>query len=225
MKKILTMILLVLTVTLVPVKQSHAQIPIIDIIKAAVKKVIRAVDLQIQRQQNKIIWLQNAQKVLENAMSKLKLREISEWTEKQKELYKVYFDELKKVRTIITYYQRIREVIQKQESIITEYRRAWSLVRSDKHFTPQEIEYMGKVYSGILDQSVSNMEQLYLVINSFRTQMTDAKRIEMINTAAEKVNENYIDLRDFNSDNGMLSLQRAKSEQEVDLVRKLYGLK
>ncbi len=219
------MILLVLTVTLVPVKQSHAQIPIIDIIKAAVKKVIRAVDLQIQRQQNKIIWLQNAQKVLENAMSKLKLREISEWTEKQKELYKVYFDELKKVRTIITYYQRIREVIQKQESIITEYRRAWSLVRSDKHFTPQEIEYMGKVYSGILDQSVSNMEQLYLVINSFRTQMTDAKRIEMINTAAEKVNENYIDLRDFNSDNGMLSLQRAKSEQEVDLVRKLYGLK
>ena len=224
MKKRITILLLALMTIMVPVKQAEAQIPIIDIIKAGIKKVIRAVDLQIQRQQNKIIWLQNAQKVIENAMSKLKLKEISEWTEKQKELYKVYFDELKKVRAIITYYQRIREIIKKQELVISEYRKAWGLVRNDKHFTPKEIEYMGKVYSGILDQSVTNMEQLYLVINSFRTQMTDAKRIEMINTAAEKVQENYIDLRAFNSDNGMLSLQRAKSQQEVDLVRKLYGL-
>ncbi|MEP0711380.1 hypothetical protein [Algoriphagus sp.] len=68
--------------------QAAAAIPIVEIIKAAVKKVIVAVDLQIQRQQNKVIWLQNAQKVLENTMSKLKLDEISSWTEKQRELYK-----------------------------------------------------------------------------------------------------------------------------------------
>jgi hypothetical protein len=223
MKKIFIILALMLA-TLAPVQGTHAQIPIADIIKAAVKKVIRAVDLQIQRQQNKVIWLQNAQKVLENAMSKLKLKEISEWTEKQKELYKVYFDELKKVRAIITYYQRIKEIMNKQELIVSGYRRAWALVKSDKHFTVKEIDYMGKVYAGILEQSIVNMEQLYLVVNSFRTQMTDAKRIEMINAAAERVNKNYIDLRAFNSDNAMLSMQRAKSQQEVDLVRKLYGL-
>ncbi len=223
MKKII-LILALMFGTLAPASQANAQIPIADIIKAAVKKVIRAIDLQIQRQQNKIIWLQNAQKVLENAMSKLKLKEISQWTEKQKELYKVYFDELKKVRAIITYYNRIKEIMEKQEMIVNEYRRAWALVKKDQHFTIKEIDYMGKVYGGILDQSVTNMEQLYLVVNSFRTQMTDAKRIEMINTTAERVNGNYIDLRAFTSDNAMLSMQRARSQQEVDVVRKLYGL-
>ena len=34
--------------------------------------------------QNKTIWLQNAQKVIENQMSKTKLTEISGWTEQQK---------------------------------------------------------------------------------------------------------------------------------------------
>ena len=72
----------------------QAQTGILEIIKAGVKKVIIAVDLKIQRLQNKTIWLQNAQKVLENAMSELKLAEIGDWVQKQKTLYADYFDEL-----------------------------------------------------------------------------------------------------------------------------------
>ena len=59
--------------TVTPLQKLEAQIDIATIIKAAVKKVIKAVDLQIQRFQNKTIWLQNVQKSLENAMSKTKL--------------------------------------------------------------------------------------------------------------------------------------------------------
>ena len=46
--------------------------------------MIIAVDLQVQRIQNKTIWLQNAQKTLENEMSKLKLDEITDWVQKNK---------------------------------------------------------------------------------------------------------------------------------------------
>ncbi len=75
---------------------AHAQTPaaILEIIKAGVVKVIKAVDLKIQRLQNETIWLQNVQKVVENTFSKLKLNEIAEWSEKQRELYANYFDEL-----------------------------------------------------------------------------------------------------------------------------------
>lgn len=93
MKKLILMLGLLLCVTLQPQKAA-AQIPILEIIKAAIKKVIVAIDLQIQREQNKVIWLQDAQKTLENAMSKLKLDDISKWAQKQKDLYKDYFDEL-----------------------------------------------------------------------------------------------------------------------------------
>ena len=75
-----------------------AQIPILDIIKQGITKVIVAVDLKIQRLQNKTIWLQNAQKTLENSMSKLHLDEISDWVERQRNLYADYFDELRNVK-------------------------------------------------------------------------------------------------------------------------------
>ena len=91
MKKLFILAGIILSVSLAPVQQVKAQIPILDIIKAAVKKVVRAADLKIQRLQNKTIWLQNAQKTLENKMSKLKLTEISDWSKKQKELYAKYF--------------------------------------------------------------------------------------------------------------------------------------
>jgi hypothetical protein len=47
MKKLLILAGIILSVSLAPVQQVKAQIPIYDIIKAAVKKVIRAADLKI----------------------------------------------------------------------------------------------------------------------------------------------------------------------------------
>ena len=210
--------------SIAPIQKAQAQVPVIDVIKDAVKKVIKAIDLQIQRQQNKVIWLQNAQKTLENTMSKLKLDEISDWMEKQRTLYKDYYEELVKVKVIISYYHRIRDISQRQIQLVQEYHKAWNLFRQDKHFTGDELNYMAKVYSGILDESAKNIDQIFLVINSFQTQMSDAKRLEIINTAADHVEVNYYDLTRFNQQNIMLSLQRAKAYNDVDVVKKLYGL-
>jgi predicted transcriptional regulator YheO len=218
-------IVLCCSLTVLPTSQSKATpAAILEIIKAAIVKVIKAADLKIQRLQNKTIWLQNAQKTLENALSKLKLDEISDWTERQKTLYKDYFEELEKVKSIISYYQRIREISQKQVRLVEEYQRAWNLFKQDKYFTSDELGYMAKVYSGILDESAKNLDQISLVIKSFSTTMSDAKRLEIINAAADDVDANYYDLTRFNKQNIMLSLQRAKENNDVEVVKKLYGL-
>lgn len=224
MKKLLLILAITGLATMAPVQQAKAQIPIVDIIKNAIKKVIKAIDLQIQKQQNKVIWLQNAQKTLENTMSKLKLDEITDWVDKQKELYKGYYDELRKVKAVISYYRRIKDITEKQVHLVNEYKRAWGLFQQDKHFTPDEISYMGDVYSGILDESIKNMDQVFLVINSFQTQMSDAKRLELINEASDRVDVNYNDLKAFNQQGILLSLQRAKAQNDVDVTKKLYGI-
>ena len=221
----LAMILMLIAFTIAPRQHASAAVPILVIIKEASKKVIKAIDLKIQRLQNKTIWLQNAQKVVENTLSKFKLEEISNWTEKQKEQYKQYYDELKKVKSFISYYQRIREVTQKQIRLVSEYNRAWSMLRQDKHFSADEITYMGKVYSGILRESLQNVEQISLIVRSLSLQMSDAKRLELINDAADRVDINYDDLIRFNRQNTILSLQRAKSQQDVDVTKRMYGLK
>ncbi|HEX5152864.1 MAG TPA: conjugal transfer protein TraI [Parafilimonas sp.] len=206
-------------------QKANAQFIIAEVIKAGVKKVIMAVDLQVQRMQNKTIWLQNAQKEMENILSETKLTEISDWVEKQKDLYGDYFDELWKVKEVIEYYHRIEDIVDKQVKIVDEYESAFNLFKQDKHFTADELDYMGKVYSGILDQSLKNLDQLFLVINSFSTQMSDEKRLEIITGAGEAMDENYDDLKMFNNQNAMLSLQRSSDLNEADVVRQLYGIK
>lgn len=201
-----------------------AVVPIIGLIKDAVAMVIKAIDLRIQRLQNKTIWLQNAQKKLENVLSKVKLDEISNWTQKQKELYKEYYDELAKVKSIITYYQRIRDITQKQIRLVAEYERAWKLFQRDDHFKADELAYMQKVYSGILNESMNNIDQIFSVVDSFTLQMSDAKRLEIINTAADQIDATYDDLSRFNMQNIKLSLQRAKSNNDVNAIKKLYGI-
>ncbi|RAV97645.1 conjugal transfer protein TraI [Pseudochryseolinea flava] len=207
-----------------PCAEADAAIPIAKIIKEAVKKVIKAVDLMIQRLQNKTIWQQNAQKVLENKLNELKLTEIAEWTEKHRKLYADYYEELWKVKNTIAMYQRVRQVMDKQVRIVDEYKRCWNIVQNDKHFTDGEREYMAKIYSGIMDESVKNLDQILIVINSFKTQMTDAKRLEIIEQAASEIDQNYFDLKQFNTQNMLLSISRAKDEHEIDVVKKLYGL-
>lgn len=224
MKRLLAIAGLMMCCMILPVKETQAQIPIVDIIKAAVKKVIKAADLQIQRLQNKTIWLQNAQKTLENKMSQLKLNEIRDWVQKQKKVYEDYFEELKKVKSAIANYKRVKDIIEMQVAMVNEYKGAWALFRQDKNFTPEELEYMLNIYTGMMDESMKNIDQLFMVVNAFATQMADAKRLEIINSVADNVQQQLLDMKEFNSQNKMLSLQRASEKGEIEYVRRLYGL-
>ena len=223
-KKIMICLLCFLLISTSARPATVAAIPILEIVKAVAKKVIKAIDLRIQKLQNKTIWLQNAQKKIENVLSKLKLDEISDWTQKQKELYRNYYEELAKVKTIITYYQRIKDISEKQVRLVDEYERAWNLFQKDAHFKASELDYMQSVYSGILNESLKNIDQIFLVLDSFTTQMSDAKRLEIINAAADQIDANYDDLTLFNRQNILLSLQRAKTEHDVKSVKQFYGI-
>ena len=201
-----------------------AQDPITLIIKEGITKVIVAVDLKIQRLQNETIWLQNAQKTLENTMSKLKLEEISGWVEKQRALYDDYFQELWKVKSALSYYQRVKDIFDRQVQMVNEYKMAWELFRQDEQFTQSELDYMFAVYTGMFEESLQSLEQLSLVISAFATQMSDAKRMQIINDVSDNLDQSFMDLKQFNHQNKMISLQRATEKGEIETVKKLYGL-
>ena len=211
--------------TVAPVQQAKAAFPFVAIIKEAITWVIKAIDLMIQRLQNKTIWLQNVQKVLENKLSQLKLTQIAEWTEKQRQLYKKYYDELWQVRRTLATYHRIALIIQRQKQIVQQYQFTWEMVNQDKHFTRSEIEYMYVIYTGILNESLYHLDEVLQIMNSYKTQMSDAKRLEIINKAGDNIEKNYQDLQQFNNQNIQLSLNRSKDEHEIESVRKLYGIK
>jgi hypothetical protein len=205
-------------------KQAIGQVPLADIIATGSKKVIMAYDLKVQRMQNETIWMQNAQKQIENILSQTQLQEISDWIQKQKDLYEGYFNELWQIKDAIAFYHRIEDIISKQTKIVSGYETAYNLFKQDNHFSADEIKYMEKVYDGLIDASLKDLDQLFLVIKSLTTQMTDEKRIEIIDNAGKAMDEVYNDLKAFNNENMMLSLQRSKDINEVAVVKQLYGL-
>jgi hypothetical protein len=210
---------------LLPSLKGRAQITeVISLIKKAITKVINAVDLEVQRLQTQTIWLQDAQKELENTMSQLKLSEITDWVQKQKDLYAEYYQELSEVKQIIRDYDKAREIVQLQEKIVSLYQSAFAALKKNPNFQPGEIDYMGLVYTGILSQSLENAGQALLAVNSLVTQMSDGARLEILDNTARSMRKLYSDLQAFNSEAVRLSLQRAAEKNDVQTHKNYLGI-
>jgi len=217
-KKRLLIVFGCLVFAIAPTMQSNAQIlEIID-------EVINAIDVQIQKAQNAVIDLQNAEKQLENNLSKIELGNIAGWLQQQKDLYSEYFDELWKVKNVISEYKAVTNIIDKQKQLVNEYKHVYSQIQQDKNFSPGEIAYMYNVYSGIIDQSTKSIDLISTLIQAFTVQMTDGERLKILNRCISDIDKEISDLRTFSNQNITLSLQRAKDLKDINTVKQLYGL-
>jgi hypothetical protein len=222
--RIVLPISMVVVLTVLPEQKVSAQFVISTVLNETVGKVVRAIDLEVQKAQNQTIWLQNAQKTIENQLNQMKLSQIAGVNQQQTNLFTQYYNELFTVKTIISDYEQIRNITLEQEALVKEYQSAWSLTQQDKHFSASELQYISTVYSGILKASVNNLDQLMNLVNSFKTQMSDGKRMDLIKKTSKSVDQNYSDLKMFNDENIMLSLQRAQDENDIQATKNLYGI-
>lgn len=174
--------------------QAHSALPIAEIIRQGVIRVIVAVDLKIQRMQNETIWLQQAQQQMENVLSKTKLDEIADWSERQKELYGDYYQGLWKVKSALTQYQRIREITSTQKKILESYQKTWNLLVREGQFSPGELQLIQGKFGKILSQSIRNLDDLTSLLQSYTAQISDADRLERIHLMDSGMQRNYQDL-------------------------------
>jgi hypothetical protein len=203
---------------------ARAQFVVGTVLNQTVGRIIRAIDLEVQKAQNKTIWLQNAQKAIENQLHQLQLSNIAGISTQQKKLFSDYYQELFTVKAIISDYEQVRHIIVRQGQLVSLYKTSWSLTQQDQHFSVAELRQISGIYNGILQESVVNLDQLSKVVNSLQTQMTDEQRMELIDRIAGQVDGNYQDLEKFTNENFMLSMARARDQQDVQTIKNLYGL-
>ncbi|WP_425637945.1 conjugal transfer protein TraI [Algoriphagus yeomjeoni] len=224
-KRIVMVVLpLVISLTALPMQQAAA-VPIaviLEVIKAGVKKVIQAIDLKVQRLQNQTIWLQNAQKVLENKLSELRLSEISEWNENQRKQYDELFEELWKVKRIIAQFQRVRDIAAMQKQLVREYQTTWGMINNSPALAWEEKKLISGVYQQILEESIQNLSHLSGVMTSFTAQMNDADRLASLHLAEDRIRKNLVDLRSHNSRN--MRLIRSRELLPLNNLKKNYDL-
>jgi hypothetical protein len=221
MKRVVAGILVMMLVVW-PSMRSQAQLEIVvEVIRAA----IEAADIAVQKVQNQTLILQDAQKEVENVMAQLHLQEITDWCRQKRDLYSGYYQELWQVKNVLATYEQAKGLVDKQIRLVSDVQRAYGLALSDPHFSSAEQQHIKAVLDGIFSESVKNVDQLGLVLKAFVTQMSDGDRLKLLTSANRKVDDNYSSLRVFMSGNTLLSLQRAKTAEDAEMIKVLYGIK
>jgi hypothetical protein len=187
----------------------HAQS--IDPVSLIVAKVIKAIDLKVQKLQNETIWLQQAQSLAENELSKMKLSEITGWQQQLNDLYAGYFAELKQVKTTVTGMAQVKRIVEMQRSVVFEYGR----FAKDGNSKIQ--------YDALLNSSMDILQTLYAVLSS-QYSMKDAERISMISTLRDAMNRCLINIQTLNKQQVELVATRARMQADLQFVKKLNGL-
>ena len=209
---------------LLPGRSDAQVIDIISIINAAVKKVIVATDLAIERMQTETIDAQNGEKAAENDMEQSELTGIASWVEQQRELFAEYYQELREVKSVLATYEEVKDMIDKQARVIAGYQQVYAALQQDKHFSVDEVSQAYAVLAGIAAQSAQNIKRLTILVTSLLTQMSDAARLRLIDETGGDIDRNYSDLAEFSQQNFLLSLQRARDANDIAVTKALYGI-
>jgi DNA repair ATPase RecN len=138
-------------------------------------------------------------------------------------LHKGFLDALMDVSPAVKNYKRIADIINYQLLIVKQYKAAFDQFKADKNFTPQEIDYIGKVYSNLFNESVKNLDELVMVITAGKLRMSDDERMQAIDKIYASIENQFSFLQDFNSSTSYLSLQRQSEQTEIEMSRRILG--
>jgi hypothetical protein len=139
-------------------------------------------------------------------------------------LHRTFLDGLFQVNPAVKKYTRIGGIISYQLRIVKEYKAAFNQFKADNQFTVEEIDYLGKVYRNLFEQSLKSLDELAMVITSGKLRMSDHERLQAIDKIYSSVEDQYSFLKDFNGNTALLSLQRKSEQAEIRMSRRINGL-
>jgi hypothetical protein len=140
------------------------------------------------------------------------------------DLHKTFLDALMQVSPAVRKCKRIGDIIRFQLLLVKEYKAALQRFRNSGRFTPDEIAYLAKVYDNLFRQSLRNLEELTTVVTANKLRMSDEERLSAIDSIYADMQDKLLFLRSFNNSTSVLAVQRAKEQQDVDVMKRIHQL-
>lgn len=139
-------------------------------------------------------------------------------------LHEAFLDGLLEVGPEVRKYKRVADIIRDEGYIISEYKNAYNRFKINPVFTIDELQYMGGVYSILIKQTASNINELTMVITSGQLRMSDDERLSAIDRIYDDTRKKLAFLRDFNRQAKQLAAIRIRTLQNTNELNKNYGL-
>lgn len=137
-------------------------------------------------------------------------------------LHEGFLDGLMLVNHEIKKYHRVKDILNQQKAIITEFKSAFKRFKTSGNFSNAEIDYLNNVYAQLANQSLDNLEDLANIITSSKLRMSDDERLQAIDRIFDDTQDKLLFLRNFNTQASILNLQRTKEKSDLAATQKLY---
>ncbi|SKC18654.1 hypothetical protein SAMN05660293_05347 [Dyadobacter psychrophilus] len=139
-------------------------------------------------------------------------------------LHEAFLDGLLEVSPAVKNYKRVADIVRFQLLLVEEYQTAFGRLSSTDYFNQDELNYMSRVYSRLINQSLNNLEALTMVLTAKKLRMSDDERLSVIDQIYEDMQQKLQFLRHFNATASVLALQRGKQANDVEMIKKLYDV-
>lgn len=173
--------------------------------------------------------LQQLEEILDNMYRGYKIiskgyNTIKDISEGNFSLHQVFLDGLFLVNPSVRNYKRIPYIVQYQQYINKEYRRAFERFRHDPNLTVREIKYLENVYAYLVKQSLRNLDELLMIVTATKLRMSDEERLAAIDRIYYDMENKIVFLKVFNNSTQVLTMQRARQQREINTMRKLFNV-
>ncbi|GAB3023951.1 hypothetical protein GCM10027051_30690 [Niabella terrae] len=138
-------------------------------------------------------------------------------------LHQAFLDGLLKVSPTVRKYYRIKDIIQGQIRILSACRAAKSYFESSDAFTVAELIYFSEVYERMLASSVSNLEDLLIIVSAGNLRMSDDERLAAIDHIYNDISEKLRFCEAFTADAMVLAEQRRREAGDGRQLRQEYN--
>ena len=141
------------------------------------------------------------------------------------DLHKNFLDGLTTVSPGVRKYKGVKDIMDDQVAIVSEYKAAYGRYKKDGNFNEDELAYMGRVYDNLIRLSLADLDELSMVMTDSKLRMSDDERLAAIDRIHANMDEKLQFLRHFNNSTTVLSVQRARERNDARTMKKVYGLK
>ena len=168
-------------------------------------------------------------KILENMYTGYKIltegyNKVKGIAEGNYKIHEAFMDGLMAVNPKVRGYKRVLDIIEYQKKILQEYKVAYRRFSSSEQFSPEELEYLSKVYINLSKLSLEHVDALIMIITANKLRMNDGERLQGIDGLFEQVQDQLVFLRQFNSQTAILALQRYREQNDTRVLKRLHGI-
>jgi hypothetical protein len=136
-----------------------------------------------------------------------------------------FFESQKKVNPEIKNWVKVADIIAYQIRIIKAAKQTILDVKETGQFTNDELDYCKAVFDNLLNECIKNIDELVDVITNGNFEMKDNERMDRIDKLYIDMQDKYSFTSSFSEEMGVLSAQRISEQAEVNLSKKLNGVR